>query len=117
MLNLISIQIPKEKQQTKKDEAEMLREKVDTVGKVGEPGEQIQNIIAVAMLSEGWDARTVTQIMGLRAFTSQLLCEQVVGRGLRRKSYEVNQETGFFEPEYVNIFGVPFTFLPHEGST
>jgi type III restriction enzyme len=53
--------------------------------------------------------------MGLRAFSSQLLCEQVVGRGLRRTSYEVNKETGLFEPEYVNIFGVPFTFLPHEG--
>src|SRR6476646_1810517 len=67
------------------------------------------------MLSEGWDAKTVTHIMGLRAFTSQLLCEQVVGRGLRRTSYEVNPETGLFEPEYVNIFGIPFTFLPHEG--
>ena len=67
------------------------------------------------MLTEGWDAKTVTHIMGLRAFTSQLLCEQVVGRGLRRTSYEVNPETGLFEPEYVNIFGVPFTFLPHEG--
>ena len=53
--------------------------------------------------------------MGLRAFTSQLLCEQVVGRGLRRTSYEVDPKTGLFEPEYVNIFGVPFTFLPHEG--
>lgn len=100
---------------TKKDEAELLREKVDTIGKVGEPGEQIQNIIAVAMLSEGWDAKTVTHIMGLRAFTSQLLCEQVVGRGLRRTSYELNPKTGLFDPEYVNIFGVPFTFLPHEG--
>src|SRR5215216_7170664 len=56
-----------------------------------------------------------THIMGLRAFSSQLLCEQVVGRGLRRTSYEVNPESGLFEPEYVNIFGVPFTFLPHEG--
>jgi len=65
------------------------------------------------MLSEGWDAKTVTRIMGLRAFTSQLLCEQVVGRGLRRTSYEVNAE-GLLEAEYVNIFGVPFTFLPHE---
>ena len=79
------------------------------------PGEQIQNVISVGMLSEGWDAKTVTHIMGLRAFTSQLLCEQVVGRGLRRTSYEVDRETGLFEPEYVNIFGVPFTFLPHEG--
>lgn len=66
------------------------------------------------MLSEGWDAKTVTHIMGLRAFTSQLLCEQVVGRGLRRTSYEVDKESGLFRPEYVNIFGVPFTFLPHE---
>ena len=85
------------------------------MGKAGQPGEQIQNVISVGMLSEGWDAKTVTHIMGLRAFTSQLLCEQVVGRGLRRTSYEVNPETGLFEPEYVNIFGVPFTFLPHEG--
>lgn len=53
--------------------------------------------------------------MGLRAFTSQLLCEQVVGRGLRRTSYDVNPDNGLFESEYVNIFGVPFTFLPHEG--
>jgi type III restriction enzyme len=69
------------------------------------------------MLSEGWDAKTVTHIMGLRAFTSQLLCEQVVGRGLRRTSYELNEETSLYDPEYVNIFGVPFTFLPHETST
>ncbi len=79
--------------------AELLRQTVDSVGKIGKPGEKIQNIIAVGMLSEGWDAKTVTHSMGLRAFTSQLLCEQVVGRGLRRTS----------------IFGVPFTFLPHEG--
>ncbi|WKT82846.1 hypothetical protein RHK13_08390 [Thermosynechococcus sp. HY591] len=100
---------------TKAQQAERLRQMVDTVGKVGQPGERIQNVISVGMLSEGWDAKTVTHIMGLRAFTSQLLCEQVVGRGLRRTSYEVNPETGLFEPEYVNIFGVPFTFLPHEG--
>jgi type III restriction enzyme len=75
----------------------------------------VQKVISVGMLSEGWDAKTVTHIMGLRAFSSQLLCEQVVGRGLRRTSYEVNPETGLFEPEYVNIFGVPFAFLPHEG--
>ncbi len=97
------------------DEAESLREKVDTVGKIGKPGEQIRNIIAVQMLSEGWDAKNVTHIMGLRAFSSQLLCEQVVGRGLRRTSYEIDSETGLYSPEYVNIFGVPFTFLPHEG--
>jgi len=99
---------------TKVQQAELLRLTVDTVGKEGEPGEQIQNVISVGMLSEGWDAKTVTHIMGLRAFSSQLLCEQVVGRGLRRVSYDVGED-GLFEPEYVNIFGVPFTFLPHEG--
>jgi type III restriction enzyme len=104
------------KKLTKKERAERLRKTVDTIGREGQPGEQIQNVISVGMLSEGWDAKTVTHIMGLRAFTSQLLCEQVVGRGLRRTSYEVNEKTGLFEPEYVNIFGVPFTFLPHEGS-
>ena len=96
------------------ERAEFLRRQVDTVGKPGQPGERIQNVISVGMLSEGWDAKTVTHIMGLRAFASQLLCEQVVGRGLRRTAYEVSPETGLFEPEYVNVFGVPFTFLPHE---
>lgn len=99
---------------TKNEQAELLRKKVDTVGRSGEPGEQIQKVISVGMLSEGWDAKTVTHIMGLRAFSSQLLCEQVVGRGLRRTEYEVDSESGCFKPEYVNIFGVPFTFLPHE---
>jgi type III restriction enzyme len=105
---------------TKQKQAELLRQTVDTVGQFGKPGEQIRSVISVGMLSEGWDAKTVTHIMGLRAFTSQLLCEQVVGRGLRRTSYEVNKEDGLFEAEYVNIFGVPFSFLPHEseeGST
>jgi len=114
---------PKQKKLTKAEQAELLRKTVDTVGKTGEPGEQIRNVISVGMLSEGWDAKTVTHIMGLRAFSSQLLCEQVVGRGLRRTSYEAKkkphpltgQEVELFDPEYVNIFGVPFTFLPHEG--
>jgi type III restriction enzyme len=106
---------PVERKLTKAEQAELLRQTVDTVGKAGQPGEKIQKVISVGMLSEGWDAKTVTHIMGLRAFTSQLLCEQVVGRGLRRTSYEVNPATGLFDPEYVNIFGVPFTFLPHEG--
>jgi type III restriction enzyme len=104
-----------EKKLSKKEKAELLRRQVDTVGLVGQPGEKIQNVISVGMLSEGWDAKTVTHIMGLRAFTSQLLCEQVVGRGLRRTSYEIDEKSGLFQPEYVNIFGVPFTFLPHEG--
>ncbi len=101
---------------TKKQQAELLRRTVDTVGKIGELGEHIRNVISVGMLSEGWDAKTVTHIMGLRAFSSQLLCEQVVGRGLRRTSYDVGKD-GLFESEYVNIFGVPFTFLPHEGGS
>ncbi len=100
---------------TRKQKAELLRSQVDTVGQPNKPGWLIQNVISVGMLSEGWDAKNVTHIMGLRAFSSQLLCEQVVGRGLRRTSYDVSPETGLFEPEYVNIFGVPFTFLPHEG--
>src|SRR5581483_616776 len=89
-----------EKKGSKKEQAEFLRQRVDTVGQPGKPGEKIQNVISVSMLSEGWDAKTVTHIMGLRAFSSQLLCEQVVGRGLRRTSYEVNEQTGLFEPEY-----------------
>ncbi|MGH7289330.1 MAG: DEAD/DEAH box helicase, partial [Myxococcota bacterium] len=99
---------------TKEQQAEALRQQVDSVGQPGKPGAPIQNVISVGMLSEGWDAKTVTHIMGLRAFTSQLLCEQVVGRGLRRTSYEVDPATGLYEAEFVNIFGVPFTFLPHE---
>ena len=101
---------------TKEQQAERLRLQVDTVGQVGKPGEPIQKVISVGMLSEGWDAKTVTHIMGLRAFTSQLLCEQVVGRGLRRTAYEADPDTGLFKPEHVNIFGVPFTFLPHESA-
>ena len=99
---------------SKKELAEALRRTVDTVGQTGKPGALIQKVISVGMLSEGWDAKTVTHIMGLRAFSSQLLCEQVVGRGLRRTSYDINPKTKMFEAEYVNIFGVPFTFLPHE---
>ncbi|MEX0702459.1 MAG: DEAD/DEAH box helicase family protein [Planctomycetales bacterium] len=101
---------------TKRQQGELLRQVVDTVGQPGRPGERVQNVISVGMLSEGWDAKTVTHIMGMRAFTSQLLCEQVVGRGLRRTTYDLNPETQRFDPEYVNIFGVPFTFLPHEES-
>lgn len=99
----------------KKDQAEWLRDVVNTIGQPGKPGAPIQTVISVGMLTEGWDARTVTHILGLRAFESQLLCEQVVGRGLRRTDYEVDAASGLFQPEYVNVFGVPFTFLPHEG--
>ncbi|MGE3446671.1 MAG: DEAD/DEAH box helicase [Microbacteriaceae bacterium] len=87
--------------------AEAVRELVATVGKPGKPGEQIRCLISVAMLSEGWDARNVTHILGLRAFASQLLCEQVVGRGLRRSQYH-----DLSQPEYVDVYGVPFQLLP-----
>ena len=92
------------------ERAQQLRAKVNTIGSEGKPGEQYQHVISVAMLSEGWDAKTVTHIMGLRAFNSQLLCEQVVGRGLRRMSYDVDKN-GYFAPEYVNVFGVPFDII------
>lgn len=87
---------------------QLLREIVDNVGKRGGAGQDLQNVISVAMLSEGWDAKNVTHIIGLRAFTSQLLCEQVIGRGLRRVSYDTD-ENGLFTPEYVNVFGVPLS--------
>lgn len=102
------------KKMSKKDAAIIMRDTVDTVGQRGKRGEQIRNVISVGMLSEGWDAKTVTHIMGLRAFSSQLLCEQVVGRGLRRTSYDLEEGSDKFTAEYVNIFGIPFTFLPHE---
>jgi type III restriction enzyme len=89
------------------DAAERLREIVATVGQRDQPGEQVRCLISVGMLSEGWDARNVTQILGLRAFQSQLLCEQVVGRGLRRSDY-----SDLSQPEFVDVYGVPFQLLP-----
>lgn len=93
---------------------QQLRELVDTVGKRGKAGQHIQNVISVAMLSEGWDAANVTHIMGLRAFSSQLLCEQVIGRGLRRVAHDLD-DNGFLTPEYVNIFGVPLSIFQDVG--
>lgn len=100
---------------SKKEHAKRLRDTVDSIGKPGGLGQDIQHVISVAMLTEGWDAKNVTHIMGLRAFSSQLLCEQVVGRGLRRTSYDLDKN-GLFTAEYVNIFGVPFTFMPYEST-
>ncbi len=76
------------------------------------PGRDVRCIISVAMLSEGWDATTVTHVVGLRPFGSQLLCEQVVGRALRRTSYAVDEATGFFREETAKVFGVPFELIP-----
>ena len=95
-------------------DADLLREAMNTIGKKGKLGEQIRCVVSVAMLTEGWDANTVTHILGIRPFRSQLLCEQVVGRGLRRRSYAVNAETGRFEPEYAEVYGVPFAFIPSD---
>ena len=99
-----------------KDEAALaLRKLIDTVGKTGGPGEQIRCVVSVSMLTEGWDANTVTHILGVRAFGSQLLCEQVVGRGLRRISYQVDPTTGLLPPEYVDVYGIPFSLIPFKG--
>jgi type III restriction enzyme len=93
---------------------ELLRAIVDNVGKRGTAGQDLQNVVSVAMLSEGWDAKNVTHIMGLRAFTSQLLCEQVIGRGLRRVGYD-RDDDDLFKPEYVNVFGVPLSIFQDVG--
>lgn len=90
-------------------DSDLLREVMNTVGKKGRLGEQIKCVVSVSMLTEGWDANTVTHILGVRAFGTQLLCEQVVGRGLRRQSYELNSE-GLFDVEYSDILGIPFDF-------
>lgn len=95
---------------------DLLREVMNTVGKLGKLGEQIKCVVSVSMLTEGWDANTVTHILGVRAFGTQLLCEQVVGRGLRRMSYATNAKE-MFEPQYAEVYGVPFSFIPCSGST
>ena len=102
----------------RKEAGEELRRIVSTVGVRGEPGEHVRCVVSVQMLSEGWDANTVTNILGLRAFGSQLLCEQVVGRGLRRMDYEpYRDEQGrlMLHEEYVDVYGVPFSVIPFKG--
>ncbi len=88
---------------------DLLREVMNTVGKKGKLGETVRCVVSVSMLTEGWDANTVTHVLGVRAFGTQLLCEQVIGRGLRRQSYELNDQ-GLFNVEYADIFGIPFDF-------
>ncbi|HYC56503.1 MAG TPA: DEAD/DEAH box helicase family protein [Candidatus Binatia bacterium] len=92
---------------------ELLREVMNTVGKPGQLGAGIRCVVSVSMLTEGWDANTVTHVLGVRAFGTQLLCEQVIGRALRRQSYELNEEgpdKGLFNVEYADVFGIPFDF-------
>ncbi|MCB9859993.1 MAG: DEAD/DEAH box helicase family protein [Phycisphaeraceae bacterium] len=88
---------------------DLLREVMNTVGKQGRLGESIRCVVSVSMLTEGWDANTVTHVIGVRAFKTQLLCEQVIGRALRRQSYELNEE-GRFNVEYADVLGIPFDF-------
>ena len=88
---------------------ELLREVMNTVGKPAQLGGAIRCVVSVSMLTEGWDANTVTHVLGIRAFGTQLLCEQVIGRALRRQSYELNEE-GLFNVEYADVFGIPFDF-------
>lgn len=106
-------------QSSKQKAAEELRQVVATVGKPGQPGEQVRCVVSVSMLTEGWDAQNVTNILGVRAFGSQLLCEQVVGRGLRRIDYRpyTDEKTGkhFLHPEYVDVYGIPFSVIPFKG--
>jgi type III restriction enzyme len=88
---------------------DLLREVMNTVGKAGRLGESIRCVVSVSMLTEGWDTNTVTHVLGVRAFGTQLLCEQVIGRALRRQSYELNND-GLFNVEYADVLGIPFDF-------
>lgn len=94
---------------TEPTDGELLREVMNTIGRKGKLGEQVRCVVSVSMLTEGWDANTVTHILGVRAFGTQLLCEQVVGRGLRRLSYDLNEKDQF-EVEYAQVMGIPFAF-------
>ncbi|MCP4200951.1 MAG: DEAD/DEAH box helicase family protein [bacterium] len=107
--------IETEGDQTKDEAALALREIIDTVGKKGQAGEHVRCVVSVSMLTEGWDASNVTHVLGVRAFGSQLLCEQVVGRGLRRMSYVPDSETGLLPAEYVDVYGIPFSLIPFKG--
>ena len=85
---------------------------MNTVGKPGEPGAHVRCVVSVGMITEGWDAKTVTHMVGFRAFGSQLLCEQVAGRTLRRRIYETDYDTDRFNPEYSTVVGVPWSYVP-----
>lgn len=88
---------------------DLLREVMNTVGKPGRLGDSIRCVVSVSMLTEGWDTNTVTHVLGVRAFGTQLLCEQVIGRALRRQSYDLNEEN-LFNVEYADVLGIPFDF-------
>ncbi len=98
-----------QKQAENLSDQDLLREVMNTVGKVGRLGGSTRCVVSVSMLTEGWDANTVTHVLGVRAFGTQLLCEQVIGRALRRQSYDLNEE-GLFNVEYADVLGIPFDF-------
>ena len=100
---------------TRDEAAKELREIVNTIGRLGKPGQDVRCVVSVAMLNEGWDANNVTHILGVRAFGSQLLCEQVVGRGLRRMNYTPDPQTELLPEEYVDVYGIPFSVIPYKG--
>lgn len=98
-------------------DADLLREAMNTVGKPGRLGGDLRCVVSVSMLTEGWDANTVTHVLGVRAFRAALLSEQVVGRALRRVSYDPDPQTGLFRPEYADVLGVPYIFATEGKST
>ncbi len=104
------LQLRLNRPQTEKiNDQDLLREVMNTVGKPGRLGDSVRCVVSVSMLTEGWDANTVTHVLGVRAFSTQLLCEQVVGRALRRQSYDLD-ENGLFRVEYADVLGIPFDF-------
>ena len=94
-----------------KENKDVISEVLNNVGKNGSPGEQVRCVVSISMLTEGWDSKTVTHALGFRRFGTQLLCEQVAGRSLRRVAYDnFDEDAGLFPAEYAEIFGIPFSF-------
>ncbi|PYS48265.1 MAG: hypothetical protein DMG13_25925 [Acidobacteria bacterium] len=114
----VTIQIDSKVFDADKGNEAVLREMVNTVGSAGKPGQHVRCIVSVNMLSEGWDVKSVTHILGLRAFGSPLLTEQIIGRGLRRTNYDVLNQPLSERPEggeeTVDAFGIPFVGFPVE---
>lgn len=114
----VTIQIDSKVFDADKGQEAVIREMVNTVGSKGKPGEHVRAIVSVNMLSEGWDVKSVTHILGLRAFGSPLLTEQIIGRGLRRTNYDILNQPIDERPEggeeTVDAFGIPFVGFPVE---
>ena len=98
------------------DDRDVIREALNTVGRPGGLGEHVRCVVSVSMLTEGWDTRTVVHILGFRAFGTQLLCEQVTGRALRRSNYDSFDDGGRLTPEFADVLGVPFDFMQVSGT-